>query len=298
MTAIDKSLLRSRFLSYRIRERADIRTRKIIEEFPGRLDYSDKTGLMISEDAWDCVEKIKIAPRLVFAHPDLLSSHPQVSLYYRGLSLLSQKRVGGVAEWEWGKRKNVAPEKVLSVCRIYNVAISSIIEGATDWTLDDGYRNIVATIGATLDGSWRNRIGKDAENMVRELMIKWLRDKNLIMTEKKRAKVFELSGGYTLVFSNEPDILFERDGEYKAVIEIKGGTDPAGALERLGAAQKSFDRISVHCKKILIAGVVTDTMEDRLRKLPVQLFSLDSLLSDTGWNRFANELFHHTLRMV
>jgi hypothetical protein len=35
----------------------------------------------------------------------------------------------------------------------------------------------------------------------------------------------------------------ERRGQVTAVIEIKGGIDPAGALERLGAAIKTLQRV-------------------------------------------------------
>ncbi|MBE9216583.1 hypothetical protein IQ247_28660 [Plectonema cf. radiosum LEGE 06105] len=40
--------------------------------------------------------------------------------------------------------------------------------------------------------------------------------------------------------SNERDTL-NNQGIKVGVIEIKGGTDPAGALERYGAAKKSFE---------------------------------------------------------
>ena len=45
-----------------------------------------------------------------------------------------------------------------------------------------------------------------------------------------------------VLVSSEPDIpLINTDGSTIAVIEIKGGTDPAGALEQYGATKKSFE---------------------------------------------------------
>ncbi len=302
MTDPDGNLRRSRFLSYRIRQRTDIRTREIIKGFHEELDYTDRRRLLISEEAWDYVVSSDTDPRFVFAHPALLRLHPEVSLYYRGLSLLSQKRVTqavtNVAKWEEGTwQRRPTHEKVLGVCRTYNTIISSIIEGTTDWTLENGYRNIIATIGIGLDGSWSNRIGKDAETLVQGLMTDWLVSKRLVVT-KRGSKVFKLKGGVTLTFGSEPDILFERDGEYVSTIEVKGGKDPAGALERLGAVQKSFAETSARCTNILIAGVVTDEMQTRLDELAVQVFLLDDLLDDAGWSHFAYELFHYTLRIT
>ena len=72
-----------------------------------------------------------------------------------------------------------------------------------------------------------------------------------------------------LTYGSEPDILFEKNGEYVVTIEVKGGIDPAGALERLGAVQKSFEETPVQCHNFLIAGVVTPEMKKRLNRLSV-----------------------------
>ncbi|MCY4001917.1 MAG: hypothetical protein OXF84_14080 [Bacteroidetes bacterium] len=69
-------------------------------------------------------------------------------------------------KWEDGtynyKKNPLWIKSSQSVSRTYNTIISSIIEGTTDWTLENGYRNIMAIIGIGLDGSWSNEIGKDA----------------------------------------------------------------------------------------------------------------------------------------
>ena len=80
----------------------------------------------------------------------------------------------------------------------------------------------------------------------------------------------------------EPDIEFRQaiEGAERviATIEIKGGKDPAGALERLGAIQKSFEATPPGCTNMLIAGVVTAEMAERLDQLGIiERFLLDDL---------------------
>ena len=101
-------------------------------------------------------------------------------------------------------------------------------------------------------------------------------------------------------FGSEPDISFERDGKLAVLIEIKGGKDPAGALERLGAVKKTFDEAPVDCKNFLVAGVVTTTMRERLEEMRIEDdFDIEGLLhDDRAWARFLNEVFHHALRLT
>ena len=111
--------------------------------------------------------------------------------------------------------------------------------------------------------------------------------------------------GLRMVYSSEPDIRFERldaEGTWEIVstIEIKSGTDPAGALERLGAVQKSFDETPIRAHNFTILGVVTPEMRRRLNDLRVMRdFSLYHILNDQeAWDDFVREIFHHTLRII
>ncbi len=85
-----------------------------------------------------------------------------------------------------------------------------------------------------------------------------------------------------------------------ATIEIKGGKDPAGALERLGAMQKSFEETPPGCVNMLIAGVITSEMKSRLENMGVsRVFLLDDLAHDgRDWIDFLNEVFHYTVRIT
>ncbi len=107
-------------------------------------------------------------------------------------------------------------------------------------------------------------------------------------------------------FSSEPDIAFRRDNVLEATIEIKGGIDPAGALERLGAAEKSAQaaiEVNPRCKNFLIAGVITPEMRRRLNQSRNRLFEKDFLLvellsSESLQAEFFDEIFNHTLRIT
>ena len=150
MTARDDLIRRSKVLSERIRQRTDVKTRKLVDEYAGALEYAPVENLMISQSAWEHVTASGIEPRQVFAHPDLLQRFPEASLYYRGLALLPRKRMraaGAVDVKNWENRSRVRPVSradAKKVCRLYNSVISSIIEGTAEWTLDNGYRNIMS----------------------------------------------------------------------------------------------------------------------------------------------------------
>ena len=146
------------------------------------------------------------------------------------------------------RRSRVRAEAACQVAGLYNSLISFIIENTADWTLEDGYRNIIASMGISFDGSMRNKMGELPERRLRRLLLQYVVEAELLVNPAY-SRVSDLldnpaSGRYTLsddtvmVFSSEPDVAFERDDTLLATIEIKGGIDPAGALERLGAAEK------------------------------------------------------------
>ncbi len=260
---------------------------------------------MISRAAWKYVKSSHIDPKQVFAHPDLLYHHPETSEYYRGIALLSRKRVAAIAtsveSWEDPDRKSrVTGEQSKKVARLYNTVISSIIEGATDWTVENGYRNIIANMGIGFDGSIRNLIGQDAEKSVKDRIFGWLDNRGFIIKHDKRKTKFDLLKGYSMHYGSEPDIELQQNGKVVATIEIKGGTDPAGALERLGAVQKSFEATPANSVNILVAGIVTAEMEQRLNSLGIgKYFLLDNITHDgEGWSDFLNEVFHHVVRIT
>ncbi len=289
-----------------IDRRDDLLVRERLKTFTGQADYSDCASLLIAEDAWRHVAPAGIEPRLVFAHPAVLAAIPEASLHYRGMALLSRKRVaeiaGHVERWEREPDKaRVRRVTALRVSQLYNAVICSIILNNTAWTIENGYRNILATIGITADGTMRNIIGQVAETAVKEQMLSWVQTHGLLATDTAAASdnAWTLLRGVVMRFGSEPDISFEKGGTLAALIEVKGGKDPAGALERLGAMKKTFDEAPAQCKNLLVAGVVTPTMRDRLNEIRVEsVFNLDVLRDDAKWTDFMNEIFHHALRIA
>ncbi len=75
-----------------------------------------------------------------------------------------------------------------------------------------------------------------------------------------------------MAYGSELDILFEKYNKktwtwtQEVTIEIKGGTDSIGALERLGAIKKSFDQTPARAENIAILGVVTEAMRTELNE--------------------------------
>ncbi len=305
MNRINDAQHRSQVLSQRIRQRTDLALRKLIEDFPQNLQFEPLDDLMICLEAWNHVIESGIEPSKVFAHPELLIAHPEASAYYRGIALLSQKRVaalaGSVNSWEEKNPKaRVSIDKAKKIARLYNTIISSIIEGATDWTMENGYRNVIATMAIGLDGSMRNIIGQDAEETVKERVRMWLEKQDLILSCNTQKTVFELAKGCTMHYRSEPDIEFQENGRTVATVEIKGGRDPAGALERLGAMTKSFENTPPGCTNILVAGVITPEMRSRLQSIGVvKVFELDDVITDgPEWIKFLDEVFHYTVRIA
>ena len=304
----EDAIARARTIARRIGRRLDKQAAAAIERFCAdtSLRY-DLPELCIAQEAWDHIERAGTMTRLVFAHPAILKAIPNASLHYRGLALLSLKRVqeiaGDVTAWErTPATARVRDDKALRVCRLYNAVVSSIVMDNTDWTLNDGYRNVLATVGITEDGAIRNIIGQEAESAIKERLLAWVRDNALLQDASAVVadRQWQLVGNATMAFSSEPDISFTKAGCLSVLIEVKGGKDPAGALERLGAVKKTFDEAPAGCKNFLVVGVVTPTMRERLSDMRMEKdFDIDSLLhNETAWRVFTNEIFHHALRIA
>ncbi|MGQ9632304.1 MAG: hypothetical protein ACUVXI_18615 [bacterium] len=52
----------------------------------------------------------------------------------------------------------------------------------------------------------------------------------------------QLKDGRIVIFADEPDVAIYQDNEILSAVEIKGGIDTVGVLERVGAAIKSLRR--------------------------------------------------------
>ena len=309
---LDQARQRALLISDRMRQRSDLKARQLINDFGEQLDFDEQLEeLAIAPEAWQHVLDAQIDPKLVFAHPLLLQTYPKTSLHYRGISTLSLKRVQSMAaqvkSWEEGNyRRTPAWNRCLAVARTYNAVISVIITGTDGWTLENGYRNVLATIGITEDGTLRNIVGQEGEAAVKDRISEWLEVHSEIAKHVEGPVTFLRDDrSLRMTYSSEPDINFEgldESGIWQivATIEIKSGTDPAGALERLGAVQKSFSETPARSKNFAVLGVVTPEMRRRLDEMQVTRdFLLYRILNDpNSWEDFVQEIFHHTLRII
>lgn len=314
----DLRLIKSLLIVTSLQKRNDLKAIKLIRAFPGRLNWKPLSKLLIDPQVWAyAVTTQRCDPKLVFCHPSVLRYSPATSLYYRCLCGLSLKAArdyfGAVESLESGSsRASLGDAKALKMARTYNSFICSIIKNSTDWILENGNRTIVATLGITLDGVMRNKVGEIAEERIRTLILEWLSDRDLIVEPSlTKGRIHEkipnsctLKGNIKMRFGSEPDISFMKDNELLAVIEIKGGIDPAGALERYGAATKSFQHAvqeSPRCKNFYLGAVYTPELKKRIGKdrLVEKTFNIIEILDKPeARSRFFNELFHHALRVV
>ncbi len=95
-----------------------------------------------------------------------------------------------------------------------------------------------------------------------------------------------LANQTSILFGSDPDIsLLGKDGATVGVIEIKGGTDPAGALERYGAVLKSFEearRMHSNVVTILVSYLTTPEVHARMTN-DARLIHFDlNMLLDEG----------------
>lgn len=318
----DLRLLKSLLIVTSLQKRNDLKALNAIQEISPPIDWEPFSRLMIDQEVWSyAVEKKHYDPRTIFCHPDILSKNPITSLYYRGVSGLSIKAArdyfGAIDGLEAGRKgARLDADKALRMAQVYNTFICSIIKNSTDWTLENGHRTIIATLGITLDGVMRNKVGTIAEERIRSLIVEWVIKQGVLATpisnrlylEDLLPKVFELKDDIIMRFSSEPDVYFQRgtgkSPELLAVVEIKGGIDPAGALERYGAATKSFQhavKSSSRCRNFYLAAVYTPELERRIEadRLVDKYFHIIEILesSDTR-DEFFTELFHHALRLL
>lgn len=284
----------------------------------------------IGEEAFTYINK---HPNLqliqVFCHPRLIREHSSLLSYYRNIAVLSQKAVKYLAaidvkriELDQENKYPLREDKALALSRLFNEHISLIIDSSIEsLTEEELYGILLASTGTQIDGSWRNAIGEEAEKVVQRLLIKEVKERNLLAAfiprqgtgvevynpgrlEEQLRNIEDyrgvmLANHTSILFSSEPDIsLLNNQGTTVGVIEIKGGTDPAGALERYGAAKKSFEEVfrrNPKVKSVLIASCITTEVQARIQNDPIisTYFNLTQVLSEdsTLYEQFVQEVF-------
>ena len=106
-------------------------------------------------------------------------------------------------------------------------------------------------------------------------------------------------GDKTVLFSSEPDIEVRQGDRLIGAVEIKGGIDKAGVLERLGAAVKSLERVKDRDPAAVTILILTEASLSSQARKDLQLqrqsvnrwYTLEQLLQDEGlWRAFLDQL--------
>ena len=324
-------LLEANRLNYRLRSAFFYRKLKeyntlafplmIAKLFPyeNLYDWDERENWGVGADAFAYIKRHQDLRLIqVFCHPKLLREYPILLAYYRNIAALSQKAVRYLTNIDIKKyeedRENhhlFTEVQAHALARLFNTHISLIIDSSIESLSKDELQGLLLTsTGAQIDGSWRNKIGEEAEKIVQRLLVKETIERNLLsafipipgvavvpyentqldeqLGHIEQYRGILLTNRTSILFSSEPDIsLLNKQGSSVGVIEVKGGTDPAGALERYGAAKKSFEesrRNNAGVKTILIASCITFEVQTRIRQDPTisSYFNLTEILSDAA----------------
>lgn len=283
--------------------------------------WSARAQWGIDELAWGRAGQWGLEPLKLFCHPRVLAEQPRLLLYYRTMALLSRKGlaslVGGeVARIEAGGVDAIKEDFLHRLVVALNSIVSAMISAAAELADHQLPGLQFAAAGATIQGSWNNAIGAEGEAAVRTVLVRRL-EKEIVQAVWRDGstsffheigltglidrvsdlRVLRLTHGYHLKFASEPDASLRDAADVPQVaIEVKAGSDPAGALERLGAAMKSFENdcsANPRVKTVYVVRCMTPELRKRIDETrPFDYtFSLAELLADDRTQRtFANLL--------
>lgn len=266
-----------------------------------KLDWHDPREIGISQTAFDYIKGQGTPLTYVFCHPKIIESNPSLILYYRGLAGLPQKGATrlafDVAKYETGEK--IPMGKAVDLAKVLNSYISEIVDSDSKFSATNAQLMVAMSYGAQMNGSWRNAVGDEGITRIKQILVGFLRDKKVIQTvtykegitlpkdkliDVEQVQEIKLTNDYTLTFSSEPDVsLRDPSGTLISVVEIKAGIDPAGALERYGAAKKSFSRAKHESKAVetIYLGLLTPTVRKEIRddQLVTKEYSIGEVFS-------------------
>ncbi len=285
------------------------------------FDWTDTVPIGIEPGAWSQLEARGTPPLLYFCHPRLLAEQPRLLLYYRTIAMISQKGLdslvsGSSARLESGKAATISEDLALRLSIALNSVLSAMLKATADIEQHHFPGLQFACLGATIQGSWNNAIGTEGETAIKTVLINHLRDeiRQIVWRDDRTrdydhswhaellsriadVKIVRMAGGFHLVFASEPDVSLRNKKDIPLVaIEVKAGADPAGALERLGAAMKSFEHdktLNPRVKTVYVVRCLTPELQKRVSQgSPFDhTFSLAEILADSKTQQvFANLL--------
>lgn len=216
-----------------------------IEQIHGENLNWNLEELGISQTAWNKIIHRGIKPIIVFAHPEILISINFSTSYYRMLAMVSQKSMNQVGLSTVRYEQGNLPEKSIAdlIAKHLNKIVSYLIK--TDQTINvrefDLWRGMAA--GTQAQGSWQNVKGKKVEYLIKGILERYLEKQQFVDKNLSDDNNLYLKDGRQIVFADEPDIAIYKDQKIQSAVEVKGGIDTAGVLERIGASIKSLSRV-------------------------------------------------------
>lgn len=237
-------LAKSEFFHQKLHEWELMEVADKIDHIEGETLNWDIGRFEISDKAWNKVIHRGIKPIIVFAHPDVLTTIPRATGYYRMLAMVSQKSMNQVGlstiRYEAGQLPKFELAEIIA--QHFNKIISGLVEAdekinAREFDL---WRGMAA--GSQAQGSWQNTKGRKMEVVVQGIIRRRLHESGLAADDIDDKPRILLNDRRTVIFADEPDIGFYQNGKIVAAVEVKGGIDKAGVLERVGAAIKSLSR--------------------------------------------------------
>lgn len=264
------------------------------------LDWSQRGSWGITEKAWQVAQKSGIDPIRLFCHPGILQAHPRFVLYYRSVSLVSQKGFLAIIKhnpkpFETGQKipGSLSENEISDITKGLNELFSNTLEQGSIVTIEEITSMYFAQAGMTIDGSWRNQIGEEGQLVIWNLVAQALYDRREIasvcsvdrptreipiddfiaqdaMQDFSGVRKLLLANEYSVSYGSDPDLIV-RDprGATTCAIEVKAGLDPAGALERTGAVLKSFESVLAEypdARTILVTSCETEESKLRLNE--------------------------------
>jgi len=283
------------------------------------FSWRDRKTWGIEAESWDIVRRKKVNPLLIFCHPRVLSEQPRLLLYYRTVNLISQKGLstlvgGNVTNIEAGRVESLDRTWLTKVVITLNSIASAVVKHSAEIDPQDLPGFQFATAGSTIQGSWNNAIGAAGEAAVRTILVNHLRNEVVqlvwrdgsmtrydsdqhtsVLDRIDDLRVLRLKPGFHILFGSEPDVSMRDPNDVPVVaVEVKAGADPAAALERLGAAMKSFENdrdLNPRVKTVYVVRCMTPELQKRINQGSFfdHTFALSDLLLDESRQKtFAN----------
>ncbi len=266
-------------------------------------------GGLAPAPARNVLAKAGVRDEHVFVTPAILRARPTTLGYYRLLLGVSKKAfytaATGLSRFKAMEEKDLLREpleaELPALCKAMNATIAELVTQLSPTvTRSDVEQLPLLTLGAQLDGGWRNGIGKaataDVFLAIRELVEPY------ITSETETTLVVENAAGrgVRVVLASDPDVAITEEfpagaDQLNVALEIKGGTDRSNAHNRAGEAEKSHQKVRNAARDFWTIIAMKGVQKKQLAtESPTtrRWYDVAEVLGRAGgdWERFKNDL--------